>query len=83
MNANYPTARLPLYIPHKDGIALRHLLNFDYTGDSTASAHEQDHNRVILAVCISMLVTVVMTAACIFAVWRCHKRLQRADVQCC
>ena len=80
MNGNYATERLPLHVPHKDGMALRHLLKFDHAGASTDSVHE--HNFVILAVFASMLVTALMTVACIFVVWRWHKRLQGANMRC-
>lgn len=76
MHATPPTARLPLHIPHKHGMALRHLLKYDHA-QRLESANE--HSSVMLAVCVSMLATMVVTVVCIFVVWRCLKRLQRAS----
>ena len=67
MHATPPTARLPLQVPHKHGMALRHLLKFDYA-QSPEPANKDEHSAVVLAVCVSMLVTMVVTVVCIFVV---------------
>ena len=78
-----PSPPLPMHIPSKTGVPLRHLLLHDHTSNDQ-KVHAVDSGPtgpLILTACITMLVTVFVTVVCIFILWRWHNTANRATKQ--
>ena len=71
MHATPPTARLPLHVPHKHGMALRHLLKFDH---AQSPENKDEPSSVVIAICFGLLTTMCLTLVCIFIVWHYLKK---------
>ena len=78
-----PSPPLPMHIPSKTGVPLRHLLLHDHTSNDQKvhAAHSGPNGPLILTACITMLVTVFVTVVCIFILWRWHNTANRATKQ--
>lgn len=75
-----PSPPLPMHIPSKTGIPLRHLLLYGPNSDSSHSESEQNVS-IILTISITMLVTVFVTVVCMFILWRWYHTSHRASNQ--
>ena len=79
MHATPPTARLPLHVPHKHGMALRHLLKFDHA-QSPEPANQDEGSPLIIAICVGFVVTMLLILVCILLVWhRLKKKVVLVD----
>jgi hypothetical protein len=79
MHATPPTARLPLHVPHKHGMALRHLLKFDHA-QSPEPANQDEGSPLIIAICVGFVVTMLLILVCLFIVW--HRRRKNVELHC-